>query len=396
VQRGTLTVQVTIDPLDLGTASAVGVTAASLPVRLVRNLSADAPRTAITGSDGITRFDSLLEGSYQISVDRSLTSAEQSRLAAADRGISVMAAGTTFIYSPPSRQVSVSLVASRRGSLVISEIFGYQGSTIAYGWGPYLEVFNSSDSTIYPDGMLLAATWGGMNLADVDRPCETFNYAKRTDSTAIWVSLVWGFPGAGRDYPIRAGEAKVIAMDAMSHAAAAPNTGNLDLSRADFEQHGDEADIDNPFVPDMIRIRGGPGFFGRGYTFAFGQAYALLLPSATRQLEPGTLDVLDGGAFTVYRVRRDQVVDVAGFMGSVASFVATGFYRGGGRDCRSPFMSPVFERDPSQIAEYSIPKAIARKSLGRTPSGVELLQRTRTSSRDFEYAELLRRSLQKP
>jgi len=56
----------------------------------------------------------------------------------------------------------------------------------------------------------------------------------------------------------------------------------------------------------------------------------------------------------------------------------------------------VFERDPSQIAEYTIPKAIARNSLGRTASGVELLQRTRTSSRDFEYAEPLRRSLQKP
>ena len=55
---------------------------------------------------------------------------------------------------------------------------------------------------------------GGMHLADVDRPCETFNYAKRTDSTAIWVNLVWSFPGTGRDFPIRAGEAKAISLDA--------------------------------------------------------------------------------------------------------------------------------------------------------------------------------------
>ena len=331
-----------------------------------------------------------------MSVDRPLSSAEQSRLPVSDRDISVMAAGTSLIFAPPSRQVSVSLVASRRGSLVTSEIFGYQGATTAYGWGTYLEVFNASDSTIYLDGILVAATWGGMNLADVDRPCDTFNYAKRTDSTAIWVNLIWGFPGAGREYPIRAGEAKVIAMDAMNHATAAPNMGNNDLSRADFEQHGDEADIDNPFVPDMIRVRGGPGFFGRGYPFAFGQAYALLLPSASRQLEPGTLDVLAGGGFTVYRVARDQVLDVAGFMDTPESLAATGWYRGGGRECISPFMSPVFERSPSLLGDYTIPKAIARKSLGRTASGVELLQRTRTSSRDFEYAQPLRHSLQKP
>jgi len=131
----------------------------------------------------------------------------------------------------------------------------------------------------------------------------------------------------------------------------------VDLSRADFEQHGGEGDIDNPFVPDLIRVRAGTGAFGRGYPFAFGLAYVLALPSAVRQLEPRTLAILDGGELTVYRIARDQVLDVAGIMGTVASLVATGYYRGGGRDCRSPFMSPVFERDPSQIAEYTIPKA---------------------------------------
>jgi len=55
VQRGTLTVQVTIDPADAATASTIGVTPAGLTVRLVRNLSADGPRTAITGGDGIAR-----------------------------------------------------------------------------------------------------------------------------------------------------------------------------------------------------------------------------------------------------------------------------------------------------------------------------------------------------
>ena len=106
--------------------------------------------------------------------------------------------------------------------------------------------------------------------------------------------------------------------------------------------------------------------------------------------------MLAGGEFSVYRVARDQILDVAGILGTVESLVGTGYYAGGGRDCRSPFMSHVFERDPSQIADYTIPKAITCKSFGLTASGIELLQRTRTSSRDFEYAAPLRRSLLKP
>lgn len=89
-------------------------------------------------------------------------------------------------------------------------------------------------------------------------------------------------------------------------------------------------------------------------------------------------------------------MDVAGFMDTPASLAATSFYTGGGRDCRSPFPSPVLERDPSQIGDYTIPEARARKWLGHTANGIEILQRTPTSSRDFEYAEPLRCTLHKP
>ena len=121
-----------------------------------------------------------------------------------------------------------------------------------------MEVYNAADTTIYLDRMLIGSTWGGMHRGDLaSGPCETFNIASRLDSTSLWLSLIQAFPGSGREFPIAPGQAKVIAMDAMNHIAASPTTNQVDLSNAAFEQHGDDADIDNPFVPNMVTVRGG-------------------------------------------------------------------------------------------------------------------------------------------
>jgi hypothetical protein len=45
--------------------------------------------------------------------------------------------------------------------------------------------------------------------------------------------------------------------------------------------------------------------------------------------------------------------------------------------------------------DFFVPKASSRKSLGRTASGLEILQRTRNSARDFQLADPLRRSLRR-
>ena len=52
----------------------------------------------------------------------------------------------------------------------------------------------------------------------------------------VYAIVVTAFPGSGRDFPIRLGEAKVVAMDAINHATAAPIFRQPDLSRADFEE----------------------------------------------------------------------------------------------------------------------------------------------------------------
>lgn len=398
VPRGTITVHVSIDPADAAVASAAGVNTTGLTVRLTRQLSSDAPLSATTGVDGSVRFENLLEGVYNASIDRQLTSGEQAQLPPSDRDASVFAGAAVIVFAPPQREVMVPLVASRRGSLVLSEIFVYvyPSGGPTYGFGTYLEVYNAADTTIFLDGVLIGNTWGGMHMGNVTTfHCETFNIVSRLDSTSLWLGLIQAFPGSGREYPIAPGQAKVIAMDAMNHAAASPTTNQIDLSNADFEQHGNDADIDNPYVPNMINIHAGSGALGRGYPIDLGQSYALLLPTAASNLIPGEIDVQqEGQKYTAYRASRDYVLDVVSIKVTPALEAATGWYRGGGRRC-SPFLSPVFERDVAPIGDYYLRMAMRRKSLGFTATGIELLQRTHTSSRDLEYAEPLRRSLNK-
>lgn len=61
----------------------------------------------------------------------------------------------------------------------------------------------------------------------------------------------------------------------------------------------------------------------------------------------------------------------------------------------TPFVSLVFDRGVAALVNTRCSIDISRKSLGLNASGREILPRTGTSSRDFEYHEPLLRSLKK-
>jgi len=103
---------------------------------------------------------------------------------------------------------------------------------------------------------------------------------------------------------------------------------------------------------------------------------------------------MNGAGFAAYRVAPAFVLDVLSVLSTPESITSTAWYQGGGRYC-TPFLSSVFERDVAQIGNTNLRTAIRRKSLGFSIAGIELLQRTHTSSRDLEYAAPLRRSLNK-
>ncbi|MCX8010025.1 MAG: DUF4876 domain-containing protein [Ignavibacteria bacterium] len=128
--------------------------------------------------------------------------------------------------------------------LVISEIYacGPPGSGLYYH-DKYVEVYNQTDSIIYLDGIIVAVVYSSNYLG--------LNYVD--DPEFIHSKSVWIFPGTGKDYPLAPGEYAVCAEDAIDHRINAPNS--VDLSQSKFEFYKDDApDVDNPNIPNMIKI----------------------------------------------------------------------------------------------------------------------------------------------
>lgn len=390
VQRTSLTATFTIAPEDAAIATQAGFTLVGATARLQHMSSADAERVAVVGPNGTAKFDSLFDGQYVVSIDHALTAAELARLSPEQRDASIFAGGAEVIVSPPSAAaVTVSLVAASRGSLVISEHFVYRATPpFSYPWGSYLEVYNNADTTIYLDKIVYFRT---TNLQHQDfgrNPCDA-SIGLRTDPQFIWVYLIHAFPGAGSDYPIAPGTAKVVAMDALNHRVASSNPLQHDLSHAAFEEIGSESDIDNPFVPNLVRVRAGTGALGRGYPMTSMESVGLALPSSIAQLDSTDYDVL-----RLYRLPISAILDVASFSRTPSDKKKLEDITGPMPEC-TPWINTMVERAVAPLADTDDPRANARKTLERTADGREILQRTRTSARDFEPARPLRRSLEK-
>jgi len=389
VQRAAIMVRVVLDPADASVAQQAGVEVSGLEVRLTSTRAGQSALTAVTSSDGTVQFRDLLEGVYTATVERRLSAVEVARLAPADREASVFAAGGQVVLAPPvPRSVEVALVAARRGSLVISEVFDYWGPPesgfTTYGFGSYVELYNNSDTTVYLDGLALLKTpptWHGSGV------CDAEPRVRRLDSALVYTGSITAFPGSGRNHPVLPGEARVVAMDAINHVVAAPEKLQVDLSRAHFEEFWTEGDVDNPEAVNMLRLYGTTaGAFGRGLGFAVTNAQLMLL-SITRE-EISEVSVpnagMNGAAFFFARVPSTRVLDVLAAQSTLLT-----------SETCTPWTSPRYDRAPAPLRNAQVRKAISRRSLGRTADGREILMRTRNSARDFELAEPLRRSLNK-
>lgn len=407
VQRASITARVTIDPVDASLAQQAGIGLGGLTVRLTSSRPSDPVRTGVTAADGSVRFENLLEGVYSADVERALTAAELQQLPVSDREASVFAGAGQVVLSPPaSGQVEVALVGARRGSVVISEIFANYGPTGSgtnnYVYGSYLELYNNGDTTAYLDGMLLFMTSLGHNSSTSigGSACDQSPKTLRLESTAVYSGIISGFPGSGQTYPILPGEAKVVAMDAVNHMAAAPEKEQVDLSLAPFEQYWSEGDIDNPFAVNMQRVFGtSAGVFGRGIGYFSGGLQHVLMSAAARArmtevtVPSCHLEDCSSNFFRLARLPSEYILDLVALEYSP---LVPGYEVAQQQYPRCvPWTSPFYDRAPAPLVSDIQRKSITRRSLGRTADGREILQRTRNSARDFGLAEPLKRSLNK-
>ncbi len=407
VQRTSLTVHVQIDPADAAIAASTGVSVAGIVVRLSRDGVNGSPRTGLTDASGTVQFDSLLDGRYTASAERTLTVAEVARLAPSDRDASVFAGGSTTPVTPPNApSTTVSIAATRRGSLVISELFAYFGNPTPYNWGYYVEIYNNGDTTAYLDGMYLARTSISL-LTDQRANCDVAEYLPfRTDTARLWVRDGLRFPGTGRQFPVPPGEARVYATDALDHRTASGSSNFADLSGAQFEDVGTDADTDSPTAANMIKVFGTTvgGAGGRGARLGGLQALVLVKPTAESRITQATLNPYNvqngaGVPFTPqlhWGIPRDEIIDVfsTDYSPDYKAYLASTTFR---YTLCQPFLPSVFERSPAEVFDDTFrPGAVRRRSIGRTSDGREILMRTHTSARDIEVTtNLLQRSLNK-
>jgi hypothetical protein len=389
IQRGSISLAVSIDTADAATASAVGLRRSGLTVTLTRDGGTEPPRTAVTDAEGAVRFGQLLQGRYVASVTRSLSAAERALLPSGDADATIFAGGASiFLAAGQNDTRALSLVAARRGSIIISELFNGNAGPVSYGLGDYIEFYNNGDTTVYLDGMLFARSRGYHTSNPNSASCET-SAILRLDPTRYWALQIWTFPGSGRDFPVLPGRAKVLAMDALDHRAASGQPYYADLSRAEFEQFMSEADTDNPFAANMINapLVNGTGIFGRGYTWNNDASMVIALPTPVSQLTTGTYV----GTQAIYMgIPAERVLDVFSY-GNPFNPAFPDL----SRPCPQ-WIHPVFDRGHYDNHRTENRVAIRRRSLGFLDDGREILQRTRNSARDIETApSLLLRSLER-
>jgi hypothetical protein len=233
--------------------------------------------------------------------------------------------------------------------------------------------------------------------------CSSYT-TKRENPDRLWVNAILRFPGTGREYPIQPGEAKVVAMDALNHTTVSGRDEFPDLSRAQFEQVGNEADPDNPGAANMIRAFNVSitATLGHGIQNGGVYSYGLALPGAEAAALKDTLvQVRPNGSPTfpgkqaIAGIPASYVLDV---FSNDLNPTRRAFLRSinfGSEPCPT-WLAPNFERRPAELYWDALPDAIRRKSLGLSAAGREILQRTRTSARDLEYGPKLQRSLTKP
>lgn len=208
----------------------------------------------VSDSNGTVEIQGILSDKYLIQATRIMTPEEMeliSGLRITNHKLVNTKIKIVELRSDDTSLITVPMdVVVGGSSIVISEIYacGAPGAGL-YWHDKYIEVYNQSDSIIYLDGIIVAVVYASSYLGQ--------NYVD--DPEFVHSKNVWIFPGNGSDYPLEPGEFAVCATDAIDHRINAPNS--VDLSKVKFEFYKDDApDIDNPEVPNMIKIYQPSGF----------------------------------------------------------------------------------------------------------------------------------------
>jgi hypothetical protein len=197
-----------------------------------------------TGSDGFLRLNHLPSAIYSISVKVSHPQDNTIILVGAVRDVNI---GSGQISAPT---ITAKPVAS--SGISMNEIYSVGPvNNIFYFYDLFIELYNSSDSVKYLDGMMV------MRVSHSDGNGLGPGGDWYHDGRMQGVTYAYKFPGkAGeKNYPFIPKQFLVLAGDAVDHRKVV--SASIDLSNADWEFYNQymAADIDNPNVPNLINLR---------------------------------------------------------------------------------------------------------------------------------------------
>ncbi len=362
-----------VDLLGFGDAVLVGA-----EVTVERLGSTEGPLTATATAGGRVQFEDLLPGPYAVSALRVLTADEIAALGPEHADVMGFGGGRNVIVEAPGTDATLDVVAGRRGALVISEVSFMLPPLFEVGSYPlshYIEIHNNSDTTIYLDGKVIFKGIVWVRDFQNEVGCEPME-KWRLDADGLWTRWIYGFPGSGRQYPLAPGETAVVATDAINHREEIHPT-LVDLSDADFEFSG-PSDVDNPQVPNMLTLgdHWETTLFGHGlYLTTINEILALAEPVDVADLPVDFLPVITP---RFWRVPAGKILDVVTFSPTPeieASLTSA--------PCEH-MVYPSFDRQFAQLIDPDKRNGIARRVFATLPDGRKILQRTKTSARDFE------------
>jgi hypothetical protein len=198
-----------------------------------------------TDSDGFLRLDHLPSAIYSISVKAYHPQDHTIILVGAVRDLNI---GSGQISTPTITAKPVS-----SSGISINEIYCVGPvNNIFYFYDLFIELYNSSDSVKYVDGMQIMRV-SRTDASEVLQPgADWYN-----DGRMQGVTWIYKFPGrAGeKNFPFYPKQFLVLSGDAIDHRKAVSNS--IDLSHADWEFYNQymAADIDNPNVPNLINMQ---------------------------------------------------------------------------------------------------------------------------------------------
>ncbi|WP_113653213.1 DUF4876 domain-containing protein [Pedobacter namyangjuensis] len=327
--------------------------------------------SGFTNATGVATFSDVIPGTYDISVNKSLSAAESLTLTGVSQAIVLNAAKSDAVVSAPqSPEITLQLSGSVAGNLVIKEVY-YTGSKTPAG-GTYfsdqfVELYNNSTEVIYLDGLCIADIYGNAGLINPSSLPTAFN----TDNTSSYAGNVWRIPGTGKQRPLAPGESIIIAQDGVNHREATLNPNSpVDLSKADWETYNerpDNRDADAPGVPNLEKL-----YFTGGFDWLLSVFGPSLVIFRTDDFSKLTLSNIPGStsATTYVKIPNALVID---------SFQAL-------KDASSG----SFKRLPVAIdagfvfATDTYTGESFRRKISTTINGRRVLQDTNNSGEDFQ------------